>query len=130
MKLSLEQSWDYNREHEPPAPTIELTLNGVKLELTVDTGFGGAILIPFPLFQSLGLLSALTPDNYNAIMPDSRRVRLYTARTEVSLGKSRLSADIHSSALVARSLVGRAFLRSFVSVLDGPKEELRLRGPA
>lgn len=126
----MEQSWKYNREQKPPAPTIELALGGLQLELTVDTGFGGGILIPFPLFQSLGLLSVLTPDNYHAVMPDSRRVRLYTARTEVSLGKSRLLSDIHSSALVDRSLIGRAFLRSFVCVLDGPKEELRLRASA
>ena len=128
MRLSLDQSWKYNREQKPPAPTIELAFGGLRLELTIDTGFGGAILIPFPLFQSLGLLSVLTPDNYHAVMPDARRVRLYTARAEVSLGKSKLQADIHSSSLVDKSLIGRAFLHSFVCVLDGPKEELRLHG--
>ena len=123
----MEQSWNYSQEHTPPAPVVELSLAGFPVQLRVDTGFGGGILIPFSLFQSLGLLSALTPDSYHAVMPDSRRVRLYTARVEVTLGSTKFLVDIHSSLLVDRRLVGRSFLQSFVTVLDGTKEKMTLK---
>jgi clan AA aspartic protease len=122
----LDYSWKYSKEQEPPAPVLELSLQGISLELSVDTGFGGGVLIPFSFFQSLGLLSSLTPDSYHAIMPDSRRVLLYTARTEIQVRKIKLTADIHSSPLVNRKLAGRAFLKSFTAVLDGRKEEMRI----
>jgi predicted aspartyl protease len=125
----LDQSWNYNREHIPPAPIVELGLAGFPVELTIDTGFGGGILIPFSLFQSLSLLNALIPDSYHAIMPDSRRVRLYTARAEVNIGSTKLLVDIHSSPLVERKLAGRSFLKSFITVLDGKREKLTLRTP-
>ncbi|MHB2037565.1 MAG: hypothetical protein ACYCPW_12625, partial [Nitrososphaerales archaeon] len=67
-----------------------------------------------------------TPDSYHAVMPDSRRVRLYTARAEVTLGSTRFLVDIHSSPLVERRLAGRYFLRSFVTVLDGTREKTTL----
>ena len=106
---------------------ITIVLAGFPIELTVDTGFAGGIIIPFPLFQSLALLSALTPDTYHAVMPDSRRVRLYTAKVEVTLGSKRLFVDVHSSPLVEKKLIGRSFLRSFVATLDGKKERFRLQ---
>jgi clan AA aspartic protease len=123
----LDQSWKYSREYTPPAPVVTIELAGFSLELAVDTGFAGGILIPFPLFQSLALLSALTPDTYHAVMPDSRRVRLYTARVEVTLGSTKLLVDVHSSPLVEKKLIGRSFLRSFVAMLDGKKERLKLQ---
>ena len=123
----MDQSWKYSREHTPPAPVVMVELAGFPIELEVDTGFAGGILIPFPLFQSLTLLSALSPDTYHAVMPDSRRVRLYTARAEVSLGSAKLFVDVHSSPLVEKKLIGRSFLQSFVAVLDGKKERFGLQ---
>ena len=124
----MDQSWKYNTDHYPPAPIVDLILAGFPLQLMVDTGFAGGIVIPFPLFQSLGLLTALTPDSYDAVMPDSRRVRLYTARAEVSLGTAKqFSVDVHSSPFLEKKLLGRLFLRSFTAILDGKKEEFRLR---
>lgn len=123
----MDWTWKYSLERTPPAPVVKFDLAGFPIELTVDTGFAGGILIPFSLFRSLALLSALTPDLYHAVMPDSRRIRLYTARAEVSMGSAKFSADVHSSPLLEKRLIGRSFLRSFVALLDGEKEKLRLR---
>lgn len=101
---------------------------GYPLELSLDTGFAGGILIPFPLFQSLGLLSALTPDEYRLVLPDSRRLPLYTAKEDVLVGGETFGVEIHSTPLVNRRIAGRSFLRQFVATLDGPGEELKLRG--
>ena len=108
---------------------IEARLGGFELELVVDTGFAGGILIPFPLFESLGLLSTLSPDSYRAVLPDSRRLRLYTAKQEVTVGREKMVVEVHATPLIDRKLVGRSFLRSFVAIMDGGGEELELRGP-
>jgi len=71
---------------------IEARLGGFDLELVVDTGFAGGVLIPFPLFESLGLLRALSPDSYRAVLPDSRRLRLFTAKEEVAVERRRWSS--------------------------------------
>lgn len=109
-------------------PIIELRIEDFPVQLIVDTGFAGGILIPFTLFQSLGLLSALGPDPHHAIMPDSRRIRLYTARAEVSVGSSKFFVDVHSSPLLDKRLLGRTFLQSFVATLDGTKQEIIIHG--
>ena len=120
----MDQSWKYIRDHFTPAPVVDLILAGFSLQLMVDTGFAGGIVIPFPLFQSLGLLTALTPDSYDAVMPDSRRVRLYTARAEVSFGTAKkFSVEVHSPFL-RKKTPGSMFLRSYIAILDGKKEEL------
>jgi len=106
---------------------VGVSLANFPLDLVVDTGFSGSVLIPFPLFESLGLLSALTLDTYYAVMPDSRRFRLYTAKENVQVGSETTRADVHTSPAINRKLAGRAFLRSFVTTLDGMKEELELR---
>lgn len=95
------------------------------IECAVDTGFSGGLLIPFSLFESLGLLSSLSPHPYSALMPDS----LYTSRGEILLGKIKIPSEVHSSPSLDKKLVGRAFLRALVMMLDGRKEELSLFCP-
>jgi predicted aspartyl protease len=96
------------------------------MELTLDTGFGGGILIPFTLFQSIGLLNALSLDSYYAVMPDFRRTVLYTAKAKVTVGTTSILAEVHSSPIIERRLLGRSFLRSFVTVLHGRKQEMKI----
>ena len=92
------------------------------LECVIDTGFSGGLLVPLPTFESLGLFSSLAQDEYIAVMPDSRRVVLYTAREVVTAGSSRVSTLVHAAPTLDRKLAGRAFLQSFVTTLDGPRE--------
>ncbi len=99
---------------------------GVPVECLVDTGFSGGMLVPFPLFESLGLLSRLVPDAYHAVMPDGRRLPLYTARGEVDAGLAALQTEVHSSPALDRRMVGRRFLNVFVAILDGKKGLLTL----
>lgn len=105
---------------------ISLELEKMPIECLVDTGFAGGLLVPFSLFQSLGLLSRLLPHSYNAVMPDTRKFPLYTSKGEISLGELKISSEVHSSPSLDKKLVGRSFLRTFVTRLDGRKEELSL----
>lgn len=116
----MDQKWRYSDAHAPPAPVVELEVRGVKLECLVDTGFSGGVLVPFPTFESLGLLVSMGRDEYNAVMPDGRRLPLFTSRATVTMGSSAAEAEVHSSPALHESLVGRKFLRRLVAVLDGP----------
>jgi len=122
----LDQTWKYSAKFSPSAPAIALELAGMKLECVIDTGFSGGLLVPLSTFESLGLLSALVQDEYLAVMPDSRRVPLYTAREVVTAGSSRVPTLVHAAPTLDRRLVGRAFLQSFVTTLDGPREVVAL----
>lgn len=127
-RSSLDLKWKYNKGEQriAPTPIVELTLSGFPIQLMVDTGFAGGILIPFPLFQSLGLVYSLTLDSYYAVMPDARRIQLQTATAEVTLDSLRFQVNIHSSPLLNKRILGRSFLKTFVAILDGTKEEITL----
>lgn len=120
MRLTLDQKWQYNDGYAPPAPVFELQVQGAELECLVDTGFSGGVLIPFPTFESLGLLVALSRDEFSAVMPDGRRLPLFTSKATVRIGSVAMETDVHSSPALDRSFVGRGFLQSLVTVLDGP----------
>lgn len=126
MKSCLDLSWQYNTTHSPGVPVVKLEVGGVDIEPIVDTGFSGSLLIPFPLFQSLGLMTKLTANRYSALMPDSRKLLLYTAKEEITIGSLDLEAEIHSSPALDRKLLGRTLLRTFVATLDGKNERLTL----
>jgi predicted aspartyl protease len=122
----LDQTWKYSTRFSPSAPVIRVELEEMALECVVDTGFSGGLLIPLSTFESLGLQAYLIPDVYLVVMPDSRRVALYTASREVKTGSSRIRSLVHAAPTIDRKLVGRAFLRSFVTTMDGPAETLSL----
>jgi predicted aspartyl protease len=113
----LDLTWKCSKAYSPSAPVIRVELAETPLECLLDTGFSGGLLIPFPLFESLGFLSRLVADEYNAVLPDSRRFHLYTARDEVSIGDLRMTAEVHSSPAVAKKLVGRRLQRASVAKL-------------
>lgn len=106
---------------------MELGLEGFRVEAAVDTGFAGEVLVPFSLFRSLGLLSSLSEDEFHLVLPDGRRIGLYSARGRVKLGEDDIVSYIHSSPQVEKKVIGRSFLSSFVAVLDGGEEELTVR---
>jgi predicted aspartyl protease len=115
----LDLTWKCSKAYSPSAPVIRVELAETPLECLLDTGFSGGLLIPFPLFESLGFLSRLVADEYSAVLPDSRRFHLYTARDEVSIGDLRTTAEVRSSPAVAKKLVGRRLQRASVAKLDG-----------
>jgi clan AA aspartic protease len=118
----LDQTWKYSTRFTPSAPVVPIELAGMTIECVVDTGFSGGLMIPFSMFESLGLLAGLVPEEYVAVMPDSRRVALHTASEEVIAGSSRVRTLVHASTRLDKRLVGRAFLQSLVATLDGPHE--------
>ena len=122
----MDLTWKYSARYSPSAPVVPLELGGVAVDCAVDTGFSGGVMVTFPLFESLGLLSRLVPEEYQAVMPDSRRVPVYTAQEEVVVGPLRVRTLVHASPRLERKLVGRGFLRSVVATLNGPEERLSL----
>lgn len=124
----MDLSWKYSSAYVPPAPILLLTLAGFPLQVVLDTGFGGSLLVPLEVFESLGLMSALTEDEYTLVLPDSRKFSLYTAEEEVGLGGRNFRAEVHASPCVNRRLAGRSFIRRFVATLKGPEQELTIHG--
>lgn len=124
----MDQTWSYSGDYTPSAPAVKLLLQGVPIESAVDTGFSGSALVPYALFESAGLQSRLVPERYKLIMPDSREIPLVSALGDFEVGGVRFRALVHATAEVRKKLIGRAFLKSFVATLDGPKEELTLSG--
>jgi predicted aspartyl protease len=124
----LDQTWKYSTRFSPSAPVIRVELAGMTLECAVDTGFSGGMMIPLSTFESLGLLTELVPEEYVVVMPDSRKAALYTASAEVTAGASRVRTLVHAAPALDGRLVGRAFLESFVTTLDGPRRALSLSG--
>ncbi len=110
---------------------MKASIGAFSLELLVDTGFSGGILLPFQLFQALGLMSRLVPESFTAVLPDSRRVAVYTAVSDVTIESVLISTRVHSAPSLDRRLVGRETLRTMIVTLDGPKETLTLSiGPS
>lgn len=105
---------------------VKATIGAFTMELAVDTGFSGGVLLPFAVFQSLGLTSRLVPESYAAVLPDSRRIVVYTALSDVTIDSVRISTRVHSSPHLHGRLLGREALRTMVANLDGPKETLTL----
>jgi len=72
----LAQKWKHDETFTPPAPVVKAKLCGQSVNLLVDTGFSGEVLIPFWMFERMGLLSYLTPDEYYAVMAGARKTRV------------------------------------------------------
>jgi hypothetical protein len=125
----LVQTFRYNEEVSPSAPALRLRLNGFDVDLIVDTGMAGGVIIPFPLFQSLGFTKKLIPDEYYAVMPDKRSLPIYTAYTNGFLGSKELWLDVHSSPAIEKRLAGRRLLNQMKLELDGPKGIARVHEP-
>lgn len=109
---------------------LTLNVEGFSIAAAVDTGFDGGVLIPFPLFSSLGFMKALSEDEFHLGLPDSKKVSLYSSRRMIRVGGMDVAAYIHSSSEVSRKVVGRELLGSFTAILDGRKEELTLQAPS
>ncbi len=122
----MDLTWKYSPSYSPSAPVIRLELVSTPVDCLVDTGFSGSLLIPFPLFESLGFLSKLSPDTYNAVMPDSRKFPTFTTKEEVTVGSLKMRTEVHSSPALDKRIVGRRFLKAFVAKLDGRSEVLSL----
>jgi predicted aspartyl protease len=97
------------------------------VELVVDTGFAGELLVPYHLFESAGLLPLITAERFKAVMADRREIPLITALGLFDVGGERLRTRVHTSRQLDKKVAGRGFLRAFVATLDGVKEELSLR---
>jgi hypothetical protein len=58
---------------------VRFFLEGIPVECAVDTGFSGAVLVPYSLFESTGLASRILPEKYKLVMPDLREIPALSA---------------------------------------------------
>lgn len=123
----MDQTWSYSKDYTPDAPVVRVLLEGIPVECAVDTGFSGAVLVPYPLFESAGLASRILADRYKFVMPDLREVPALSALGNLTFGEARIRVRVHSAPGVSKKLVGREFLEWIVATLDGPKKELTVK---
>ena len=120
----MDLTWSYSKAHKPSAPVVRAAIGNLSVELVVDSGFSGGVLLPFPHFQALGLMSRLVPEDFAAVLPDRRKVEAYTAMAQVTMGKASFSTLVHASPMIDKSLLGREALKAMDAKLDGPNEAL------
>ncbi len=117
----------YSDQYSPPAPVLHVgieTLNGIRhdLELVIDTGFSGGVLLPMETYLELGLSKWEVEDVYYGILPTGRNISLYTAISYIIVGKYRFLIHVHTSPLINKSLAGRELLNRLRLILDGPNK--------
>jgi len=121
----------YNENVKPPIPKIKVKIwtpkiKDYELELVVDTGFSGGILIPYHLYDELKLTLAEVPSRYFGILPVGIPITLHTALTEVSIEKLKFKVHVHSHPLINKKLAGRELVNQLKILLNGPKRELEI----
>ncbi|RLG87457.1 MAG: hypothetical protein DRO15_04900 [Thermoprotei archaeon] len=125
------RKFKYSKDHKPSAPIIKaliITARGRKyeLELLVDIGFSGGILIPYNLYEELKLALFEVPEKYYGILPIGVPITLHTALAKVVIDGLEFKIHIHSHPLINKKLAGRELLNKMKILLNGPMEELEL----
>jgi len=123
--------YKYDENIKPPMPKIVAKIwtpkmGDFELELMVDTGFSGEVLIPYHLYDELKLTLLEVPDKYFGILPVGIPIILHTALTEVSIGELKFKVHVHSHPLISKRLAGRKLLNQLKILLNGPKKELEI----
>ncbi|RLE62313.1 MAG: hypothetical protein DRJ47_10870 [Thermoprotei archaeon] len=127
MKIS------YSKERRPPIPVLEIKIyspikNGyAKIVAYVDTGFDGGILIPFSLYENLGLTLVEEPHLSHGVFPSGSIIKLHTAVTEIEMAGFKMNTHVYSSPFIHRKLVGREVLNNLILLLNGPQRELEIK---
>jgi len=111
--------------------TIKNPLTGASTtqEGLLDTGYDGLILLPWSTYMELGLRKCELPRNLWSVgvSVTGEEFPLRTAHVEVEIDAVRrlaLAETYHDNAL---RLIGRGFIESHVTILDGPKKLLRVK---
>ncbi len=121
----------YSKDYKPSAPRIKALIITAKqekheLELIVDTGFSGGVLIPYSLYEKLGLTLLEVQDKYYGVLPIGIPITLHTALTRVIIGDLVFKVHVHSHPLINKKLAGRELLNKMKILLNGPLEELEI----
>lgn len=119
-----------------PAPYIPLTLGDPFLEKTTeimalfDTGYDGNMLISFEVFENLQLYRYQYPSDLRKIgeLVTGEQLELITAEASVKLSglDYEFIVEINAIEECKEPLLGREFLNSLISLLNGPKRTLSL----
>ncbi len=123
----------YSEKHSPPAPIIKVGIKTLRhgiyeTELLIDTGFSGGILLPFTLYEKLGLTLAEVQDRYYGILPIGVPITLHTAQAKIAINDTvEFETYIHSHPLINKKLAGRQLINKLKILLNGPRKKLELR---
>ncbi|MCD6369289.1 MAG: hypothetical protein J7L38_05795 [Thermoproteales archaeon] len=123
----------YSRDRRPPIPVLEIKIYSpikneyAKIVAYVDTGFDGGILIPFSLYENLGLMLMEEPHLSRGVFPSGSIIKLHTAVTKIEMAGFKMNTHVYSSPFIRRKLVGREVLNSLILLLNGPQRELEIK---
>ena len=100
----------------------------------LDTGYSEDILVPYSLFETLNLYYWCLPELQNPIgtTVTGQVIRFIEADAEVIIPKTGEQYRVIVQTFIGntRFLIGRAFLRRFKVVLDGPGKQTCLLTPS
>lgn len=121
----------YDESLKPSIPKIKIKIwtprvRDYELELMVDTGFSGGVLIPYRLYNELKLTLIEEQNKYLGILPVGIPIVLHTALTEARIRNFTFEIHVHSNPLIDKKLAGRELLNSMKILLNGPKKELEI----
>ncbi|MBI3913621.1 MAG: hypothetical protein HY327_05480 [Chloroflexi bacterium] len=112
-----------NPSSQPRGETEEL--------VQLDTGYSGELLVPYDLFETLNLRHWRLPQPAQATTVTGQVIHLLEAHAGVIIPKTgeEYRVVVQTFAGNTRFLIGRAFLRRFKVLLDGPSGRTCLMTP-
>ncbi len=119
--------WSY-KQNKSPYPIIKCTLVNLigeeirDIELPIDTGFSGSILVPRTIFEHFKI-AELPPDCRRIYSTLAGEIVMRVARGYVVINDVKLEVFIETPLFgYGKLLMGREVLNKLSVVLDGPKE--------
>ncbi|MEM4970523.1 MAG: clan AA aspartic protease [Sulfolobales archaeon] len=96
----------------------------VEVDMVIDTGFQGGVLIPLKTYLDLNLdlFEEMKATGETAI---GGLVELRTSKVVIKLGKAKIKCSVYTTLGVKRSLMGREVLKE-LGLLYRPPKELKL----
>lgn len=125
-------SWKYL-----PFPNNEVVIRGKlrksskdqwspEIELVVDTGYFGSILLNYEVFQLLNYDQLTMPQKYwnEATTITGDVINMPSTPTKFKIANIQMDIVVESHELIQENLVGRDFLKRFLTLLDGEGKEI------
>lgn len=128
-------TWPYaDDEFNYKAPVIELRISNpltnshTTCEKLLDTGYDGVILLPWSMYLELGLRKCELPRRLwsTGVSVTGEEFPLRAAHALVGLGERRAQIVAETYHDNSKRLVGRGFVDDYRTILDGPREELKI----
>ncbi len=130
-------NWDYHHIGvSEPAIVITLKLRipnakiwSSELELLVDTGYDGEVLLSDELYSLAGYSKISFPETQwsKAQSITGGIIRLTRCNTLVLVGNDEFDVIVESHSSIQENIIGRGFINRFTSLLEGTKSRWTLK---